>query len=46
MNCCKSAILSFAFGVWVEPTFSEVDMYIERAILLHTLQQFEKMENL
>lgn len=46
MNCCQSAILSFAFGVWVEPTFSEVDVYVERAILLHALQKGEKGENI
>lgn len=46
MNCCQSAILSFAFGVWVEPTFSEVDVYVKRAILLHALQKSQKGENI
>lgn len=46
MNCCQSAILSLAFRVWVEPTFSEVDMYVERAILLHALQKFQSTENI
>lgn len=46
MNCCQSAILSFAFGVWVEATFSEVDVYVERAVLLHALQNSPKGENI
>lgn len=37
MNCRQSAILSLAFGVWVEPAFSEVDVYVERAVLLQAL---------
>lgn len=40
MNCRQSAILPLAFGVWVEATFSEVDVYVERAVLLHALHGF------
>lgn len=39
MNCCQSAILPLALWVWVEPTFSEVDMDVQGAVLLDLLQQ-------
>lgn len=29
VNCCQSAILPLSFGVWVESTFSEVDVYVK-----------------
>lgn len=45
MNCCQSAILPLAFGVWVEATFSEVDVHEKGTILLHFLQVHSKQEN-
>lgn len=44
MNCCQSAILPFALGVWVESTFSEVDVHVQGTILLHFLQVHTKQE--
>lgn len=44
MNCRQSAILSLAFGVWVEPTFSEVDVYVERTVLLQALHGYNKQK--
>lgn len=38
MNCCQSAILPLAFGVRVKSTFSEVDVHVKGAVLLHLLQ--------
>lgn len=38
MNCCQSTILPFAFGVWVESTFGEIDMHVKGTILLHLLK--------
>lgn len=37
MYCCQSAILPLAFGVWVESTFSEVDVHVKGSVLLHCL---------
>ena len=38
MNGCQPAILPLAFGVWVESTFSEVDVHVQGTVLLHRLQ--------
>lgn len=38
MNCCQSAVLPLAFGVWVKPTFGEVDVHVQGTVLLHFLQ--------
>lgn len=42
MNCCQSAILPLAFRVWVETTFSEVDVYVKGTILLHLLHVYKQ----
>lgn len=42
MNCCKSAILPLAFWIWMESTFSEIDMYVEWSVLLHFLKVHTK----